>query len=138
MAWQIQSWPTPEIFIVRAGRRLADRAGATFGLLSVEAIQPLVEDLTGSPDRAAGSFGLLSVSLIISPFTESVSEVPANAAYGLASVVVWGVPLSRSASEAPANAAFGLKSVFVIQPLIRTLSPENCAARVGLLSVNVI
>ena len=167
MTWQIQSWPTPEMFINRHGTRVLDRAHGSFSLISVVEVMQVVEDLTGSPDRAHGGFGLTSVTLVGTPFTEDLTGSPdtadglfslvsvvnvlpvsedltgssdtASGTFSLVSVSLTPSPLTRSVTEIPVLAGFALSSVMLIAPVVEDLtsSPDNAGGTFKLVSVSV-
>ena len=71
MIWQIQGWPTPEIFIRRNGRILTERFQAALALQSATADGSVTESILEQPQSAALS---LESAMVFVPESEAVSD----------------------------------------------------------------
>jgi PKD domain len=127
--FQIQGWPTPEIFIRRRGGRMLQEFGvAGLALLSVVSIGGMSR--TVAPDSAVAGLALTSC-FVNPPVTHTITD-GAVAGLALKSVLVF-TPLTRTVTE-PAVAGLALKSVTVPTPITRTIGPDAAVAGLGLVS----
>ena len=134
MKWQIQAWPTPEIFIRRYGKEWTERGRTTYSLVSV--VKPTADPRNAGAEPAAANFSLLSCYKN-PPIVETETDHGA-VGYSLGSVLVF-TPSSESVTDSGAD-TFSLTSCFVLTPDVRDLSakPDEPTTDYSLLSCNVI
>jgi uncharacterized membrane protein len=159
MNFQIQAWPTPEIFINRRFHLHADRLAVRCSLVSV--VKPTADTRNLGAEPVAAVCALISayqnppvtqgyVERITEDFFTRVTEAgdirtievltdAAAALCSLVSVIKHG-NVTRTLPAEAAGASCSLVSVFVTTPDTRDLSstPETFSATASLVSVNSI
>ena len=103
--WQIQNYPTPEIWVGRSSPGLHEYGDSTYALQSVVFVA--AQSQTVSETNVASGYGLESVLNIVA-MTATVTDETASG-YGMESVLNI-VPQSRGVTDS-SNSSYGLQSV---------------------------
>lgn len=126
MYQQIQSYPTPFLFLKTPPRNYIERLQSVLSLESMVLVLPLQRSVTEDFPPTA-TLSLESVNSIPPPgaITRSVTEdFPPTATIQLVSVVSI-LPINRSVTEDfPPTATLSLDSVFVVPPVTRNLNED--------------
>lgn len=137
MYQQIQSYPTPFLFLKTPPRNYIEPSQAVFSLESLLLVLPLLRSVTEDfPPNAALS--LESVNNVLPPgaITRVVSEdFPPMATLQLISVVSI-IPILRTLTEDfPPTATLSLDSVLIVMPVTEVIPVETANAAFSLQSV---